>query len=146
MTAEVEGILKFNNDIRDEMLARNLGKYSQIDFKLKPAIGEYYEIDDYRPLKDAKDGKDMLSFTHDGKSDYSKEIKRKYFSFGEEEPYYVRQLTYGELNPWISFQQGNYIKYIDEVFGKDEVMRHVDYVNQQGHESQPHPCPYIILK
>ena len=129
MTAEVEGILKFNNDIRDEMLARNLGKYSQIDFKLEPAIGEYYEIDDYRPLKDAKDGKDMLSFTHDGKSDYSKEIKRKYFSFGEEEPYYVRQLTYSELNPWISFQQGNYIKYIDEVFGKDEVMRHVDYVN-----------------
>lgn len=129
MIAEVEGVLTFNNETRDKMLKRNIGKYSQWNFALNPAIGEYYDIDYNRSLKDLKDGKSLLSYTHDGKSEYSEEIQRKFFSFGEGEEYYVRPLTYGELNPWISFQKGNYIQYIDEVFGKDDVMRHVDYVN-----------------
>lgn len=129
MTATVDGVLEHNKQIRDNMLKYNIGKYSQWPFALKPAIGEYYDIDYNRQLSDLKDGKDLLSFTHDGKSTYSEEIKRKFFSLKEEEPYFVRPLTYGELNPWIEFQNGSYVQYIDEVFGKDDVMRHIDYVN-----------------
>lgn len=129
MTATVDGVLEHNKQIRDNMLKYNIGKYSQWPFALKPAIGEYYDMDYNRQLSDLKDGKDLLSFTHDGESTYSEEIKRKFFSSKEEEPYFVRPLTYGELNPWIEFQNGSYIQYIDEVFGKDDVMRHVDYVN-----------------
>ena len=129
MTATVDGVLEHNKQIRDNMLKHNIGKYSQWPFALKPAIGEYYDIDYNRQLSDLKDGKDLLSFTHDGKSTYSEEIKRKFFSSREEEPYFVRPLTYGELNPWIEFQNGSYIQYIDDVFGKDDVMRHVDYIN-----------------
>ena len=188
---EVEGVLVFNNKTRDEMLKRNIGKYSQWKYGLNPAIGEYYDIDYNRELKDLKDGKSLEDFTHDGKSEYSDDIDRKYFSsgnkekdaytardltpgeynpwpafqsgnylsyiehggrtlegfthdgkteysdtikkkyfqFGEGESYSYRPLSYSELNPWTAFQQGTYIQYIDEVFGKDEVMTHVDYVN-----------------
>ena len=129
MTATVDGVLEHNKQIRDNMLKYNIGKYSQWPFALKPAIGEYYDMDYNRRLSDLKYGKDLLSFTHDGESTYSEEIKRKFFSSKEEEPYFVRPLTYGELNPWIEFQNGSYIQYIDEIFGKDDVMRHVDYVN-----------------
>ena len=129
MTATVDGVLEHNKQIRDNMLKYNIGKYSQWPFALKPAIGEYYDMDYNRRLSDLKYGKDLLSFTHDGESTYSEEIKRKFFSSKEEEPYFVRPLTYGELNPWIEFQNGSYIQYIDDVFGKDDVMRHVDYVN-----------------
>ena len=128
---EVEGVLHFNNVTRDEMLKRNLGKYSQWKETLHPAIGEYYDIDYDRQLKDSTDGKGLFVYTHDGKSDYSKDIERKYFQFGEgsDENYSYRPLTYGELNPWISFQHGTYTQYLDEIFGKDIVMRHVDYIN-----------------
>lgn len=188
---EVEGVLVFNNKTRDEMLKRNIGKYSQWKYGLNPAIGEYYDIDYNRELKDLKDGKSLEDFTHDGKSEYSDDInrkyfssgnkekdvytardltpgeynpwpafqggnylsyiehggktledfthdgkteysdtiKRKYFQFGEGDSYSYRPLNYSELNPWTAFQQGTYIQYIDEVFGKDEVMTHVDYVN-----------------
>lgn len=129
MTATVDGVLEHNKQIRDNMLKYNIGKYSQWPFALKPAIGEYYDMDYNRRLSDLKYGKDLLSFTHDGESTYSEEIKRKFFSSKEEEPYFVRPLTYGELNPWIEFQNGSYIQYIDDVFGKDDVMRHVDYIN-----------------
>ena len=129
MTATVDGVLEHNKQIRDNMLKYNIGKYSQWPFALKPAIGEYYDMDYNRQLSDLKDGKDLLSFTHDGKSTYSEEIKKKFFSSIEEETYFVRPLTYGELNPWIEFQNGSYIQYIDDVFGKDDVMRHVDYIN-----------------
>ena len=41
---EAEGVLHFNNVTRDEMLKRNLGKYSQWKETLHPAIGEYYDM------------------------------------------------------------------------------------------------------
>lgn len=129
--ATVDGVLKHNTAIRDKMLAHNIGKYSQWTEELVPAIGEVYDIDYNRQLKDLKDGKNLVEFTHDGENNLSQDIERKYFSFGkkEKELYSVRDLTPGEYDPWIEFQQGSYLQYIDDVLGKDVVMRHVDYIN-----------------
>ena len=131
MTEKVKSILEFNNDIRDEMLKRNIGKYSQYDGIMNPAIGEYYRIDYDRQLKDLKGGKNLLEFTQDEKSDYSIDINRKYFANGKREKdiYNTRDYSIGEYNPFVSFQSGSYIQYIDEVLGTDEVMRHVNYIN-----------------
>ncbi len=123
------GLLEFSNDIRDNMLKMNVGKYSQWKKELFPAIGEYYDIDYNRKRIDQMSGKSIFEYTNDGKSDYSKEIERRNFQFGERETYSVRPLLYEELNPWLSFQGGSYIQYIDDVLGKDFVMRHVDYIN-----------------
>ena len=130
---KVEGVLIFNNETRNEMLRKNLGKYSQWHGQLNPAIGEAYDIPEYNPLSSSTDDKGLFAFTHDNKTDYSKFINSRYFVKGRDKDYYEEKydenvLLPQQIQPWTEDRQ-DYIQYIDEVLGADAVIQQAQYIN-----------------
>lgn len=127
---EVIGLLEYNTDTRNEQLRRNIGKYSQYKETLSPAIGEPIVVDYNRQLKDLKDGKSLLEYTHNESDTYGRYINDRYFAFGEDKDVvgFDDHILREDLMKWRG-KYPNYISYLDEVLGEDIYSRHVRYVN-----------------
>lgn len=111
------GLLKYNQEIRNRMLQRNLGKYAMIDNNLAHPIGEAYEIGEITYPKDLKNGKDLLSFTFDEDSIYGKERRRGV----EDADGRIEVYSVTPSDPYMSLKWGgrydNYVKYVSDVYG-----------------------------
>lgn len=78
----VEGVLEYNSKTRDDMLKRNIGKYSQYQILMSPAIGEVYNIDYNRPFNSITNGLSLLDYTSDENGLYGSMIRSIYFPEG----------------------------------------------------------------
>ncbi len=127
--AHVTGVLNKNNEIRNEHLNRNIGKYSQWKNELNPAIGEVYMIDYQRPFYSITNGESLLDYTHNVNSVYSNMINSIYFPKNrEKEIIGFETLSPDKVQSWAG-KYVNYVTYMDEVFGEDVYSRHVRYIN-----------------
>lgn len=115
--ARVNSVLTKNDAVRNEMLHRNKGKYSQYDEVLSPAIGEAYEMRDLFNINNPSSGKSLSTYTYDGTSDYSNGIL---FKYGLTE----KNVQYSEdLNPIYKNRFSSNITYTDyhsNVYGDDD--------------------------
>jgi hypothetical protein len=115
INAKVIGVLKYNNEIREKLLKRNIGMYSQSN--LHEGIGyisNLYSLESSKPLSLGEDG--LLGYTHVFKSDYQSDINKKY-DIGDNVAYY----QHGSL-PDTNFLKWNgkytdYTEYINNVIG-----------------------------
>lgn len=115
---ETTGVLKYNIETRNEMLRKNLGKYSQIDAVLSPAIGEAYQKRNLA-LRNQTDGKSILDYTHDEESSYSQNISHHYFgNTSEIDVYDVLTPTNDKLQKW-GGKYENYLQHVSQVYGKE---------------------------
>lgn len=115
-TKKVESVLFKNKDVRNEMLSRNMGKYSQYDEPLDPPIGVPYNIRNFINTHSSTDGKGLTRFTYDGSSEYSREILHKYGLLGgyrqySEDETFVPHNRYGTDNI-------TYFDYVSNVYGE----------------------------
>lgn len=118
--AYVIGVLKYNNDIRNSILNKNIGKYSLYKDPLTPSIGEYYDV--YQ-----KEDKYFSPIAPNGLLDYTINPSSKLGSVLNEK--YGRQYDnieyFDVLNPNPSMMHRwndkyeNYIKYISETYGHE---------------------------
>lgn len=118
--AYVIGVLKYNNDIRNSILNKNIGKYSLYKDPLTPSIGEYYDV--YQ-----KEDKYFSPIASNGLLDYTINPSSKLGSVLNEK--YGRQYDnieyFNVLNPNPSMMHRwndkyeNYIKYISETYGHE---------------------------
>lgn len=113
--AKVIGVLKYNNDIRKNLLNKNIGIYPQ--YKKEENIGyisNVYLSESNKPLSLDENG--LLGYTHTLKSDYQTYINQKY-DIGD----YIRHYQHGTLPDINNLKwKGNYedyTQYIDKVFG-----------------------------
>lgn len=109
------GVLKYNNEIRKQLLSRNIGKYSLINFDEGIGyISNVYSLESRKPFSFEKEG--LLGYTHIYKSDYQNSINAKY-DIGELIQYY----KHGTLPDYNYIKWGglynDYTEYIDEVYG-----------------------------
>lgn len=115
---ETTGVLKYNIETRNNMLRKNLGKYSQIDAVLSPAIGEAYQKRSLT-LRSQTDGKSILDYTHDEESSYSQNINHRYFgNTSEIDVYDVLTPTNDKLQKW-GGKYENYLQHVSQVYGKE---------------------------
>ena len=108
------GVLKYNTNIRNEILKRNIGKYQMYEETLIPAIGEYYDIYNrennlYTPIGEGG----IYAYTNDNNTEYSKELNKKYYRDPDNiESYEIINPSPHLLAKW----GGKYENYIDHVF------------------------------
>lgn len=115
---QVLGVLRYNNEIRNKMLSKNEGKYSQFDGLLSPAIGEAYQQRELYPHS-LTSRKSLLDYTHDGESQYSENICHRNFSDIEERDVFsILSPTNEELQRW-GGKYENYLQYISDTYGKE---------------------------
>lgn len=115
ISAKVIGVLKYNNDIRDRLLKRNIGSYEMVE---KPNgigyISNLYSLETSKPLSLGEEG--LLGYTHVLKSSYQEKINQRY-GIGDFISYY-RTGSLPETNNWKwKGLYEDYTKYIDETFG-----------------------------
>lgn len=118
--AKVVGVLKRNNEIRNQVLSKNVGKYAMYDNVLNPAIGEYYDIDSrpdnyVRPIGEGG----LLKYTTSNNSELGKELNDRYFR--NEDELDVFNITNPDpitLARW-GGKYDNYIKYVADTYGKE---------------------------
>lgn len=116
INAKVIGVLKYNNNIREELLKRNIGIYTPSN--LNEGIGyisNLYSFESRKPLSLGEDG--LLGHTHIYQSDYQKHINLKY-GIGDTITYYQHgSLPDGNFTRW----NGKYNNYIDYVSNSLEI-------------------------
>lgn len=126
---KVTGVLVKNIATRNEHLIRNLGKYSQYNIPLTPAIGEVIDIDYNKELYDIKDGRSLLEYTHEGNKVYDTMITDMYFSGNrDKEVIGFDTPTIDKVQRWAG-QYSDYITYLDEILGDDIHSRHIQFIN-----------------
>lgn len=114
------GILKYNTDIRNEILKRNIGKYEMYEETLVPAIGEYYDIysrenNRYTPIGEGG----LYAYTNGDISEFSKNHNKKYYrDIDNIESYEVINPSPQLLANW-GGKYENYIDYIFNTYGKE---------------------------
>lgn len=116
INAKVIGVLKYNNNIREELLKRNIGIYTPSN--LNEGIGyisNLYSFESRKPLSLGEDG--LLGHTHTYQSDYQKHINLKY-GIGDTITYYQHgSLPDSNFSRW----NGKYDNYIDYVSNSLEI-------------------------
>lgn len=115
ISAKVIGVLKYNNDIRERLLKRNIGSYEMVE---QPDgigyISNLYSLETSKPLSLGEEG--LLGYTHVLKSSYQEKINQRY-GIGDFISYY-RTGSLPETNNWKwKGLYEDYTKYIDETFG-----------------------------
>lgn len=141
--SKVPGVLKANEDTREEMLRRIYWKDRQY-LQYAAGLTDYVDIKD-RSVSPLTEGKPLVEFTHDGKSDFSEDINRKYNTFIEN-VYEVKPLE-GELHMW----EGDYFKNFDERNKLSEVadfkfaqgMTFMNYANHDRHVTEKYLTPAL---
>ena len=114
-TVKVNGVLINNTEIRNSLLSMNRGKYHMYDEVLSPAIGEYYEMRDFKSPRPITGDKSLSEYTYDRSGDYGKSIIERY-----------------RISDWLKSQYGvtenrkinlydngsnSYLNYVDTVYG-----------------------------
>ena len=115
------GILKKNQDLRNTILKRNIGRYEKYNQVMTPAIGEveniYYNEDKLPTVVG-----DLLQYTH-GYDSAQTELRRTLDKrYGDIFKYYyqTKSTIPGESLPWKG-KYTNYIDYMSEVYGLEDV-------------------------
>lgn len=113
------GILKKNQDLRNTILRRNIGRYEKYDQVMTPAIGEveniYYNEDKLPTVVG-----DLLQYTH-GYDSAQTELRRTLDKrYGNIFNYYyqTKPTLDGDSLPWRG-KYTNYIDHVSEVYGID---------------------------
>ena len=115
INAKVIGVLKYNNDIRENLLKRNIGKYKNSN--LNEGIGyisNFYSLESSKPISLGEEG--LLGYTHITESDFQGNINQKY-NFGDSIQYYQHGSLPDKNSIKWNGNYNNYTDYIDEVFG-----------------------------
>lgn len=115
ISAKVIGVLKYNNNIREKLLRRNIGIYNQV--KSEEGIGyisDLFSNESNKPFSLGEDG--LFGYTHINQSDYQEKINQKY-DLGSIISYYKSGNLPNDINlNWKGLYR-DYTKYIDEVYG-----------------------------
>lgn len=115
ISAKVIGILKYNNEIREKLLKRNIGLYSPSN--VNEGIGyisNLYSLESSKPLSLREEG--LLGYTHIFQSDYQSAINKKY-NIGDTVSYYQHgSLPDSNSLKW-NGRYDDYTEYIDKVVG-----------------------------
>jgi hypothetical protein len=139
--AKVPGVLKVNEDTREEMMRRIYWKDRQY-LQYGSGLAEYVTIKD-RSVSPITGGKSLVDFTHDGKSDYSKSIDRKYKLY-EDEAYEVEPLG-EDLQMWegdylINFTERNKLSEVGDLMYA-QGMTFMNYANSDRHVKEKYLTP-----
>jgi outer membrane protein OmpA-like peptidoglycan-associated protein len=113
------GILKKNQDLRNTILKRNIGRYEKYDQVMTPAIGEVENIY-YNENRLPTVVGDLLQYTH-GYDSAQTELRRTLDKrYGNIFNYYyqTRPTLDGDSLPWRG-KYTNYIDHVSEVYGID---------------------------
>ena len=84
------GVLRYNDDIRNELLMMHGDRYKMYTDTFQHAIGDTADITT-RDVSSMTDGESLYDYTHSGNSDYSQEINRRISGTR------VRRLLYEQL-------------------------------------------------
>ena len=113
--AKVIGVLKGNNEIRRDLLSRNLGMYPM--YPLDEGIGyiaPLYSDSIGKPLSLGEDG--LLGYTHSRSNEYSKTINGRY-GIGETYFYYAGGSRPSNNSQRWGGRYDDYAKYIEDTYG-----------------------------
>lgn len=111
------GILKKNQELRNIILKRNIGRYEKYDQYMNPAIGEVEDIY-YNESKLPTVVGDLLQYTHgydEAKTDLRKELDGRYGDIFKYY-YYTKPMFNGDAMSWKG-KYTNYVDYMAEVHG-----------------------------
>ena len=116
-----DSILIKNTNTRNENLLNNKGKYRAYGKDLGLIVGESYNV--YGNEKNSSNKSqhlDILRYTHNGKTDFSKDIHENYGVNGETLKYYVGNNVKPSytVNNYDGFS--DYISYIWDIYGQEE--------------------------
>ena len=137
VATKVIGVLKYNNEIREKLLKRNIGKYEFAD--ISEGIGyipDFYALENSKPFSLEKEG--LLGHTHLVHSTYQNYIKTKYdFNNGIE--YYtlnsLKDYNFlkwgGEFDNYIYYINNIHLTNIDDNINSKLISNNNDYLNNQ---------------
>ena len=117
----VNGVLKDNTEERNKTLRRNKGKYNGYNQQLNTIVGKDYHVysNEKNPVIQGQH-EDILRYTHNGNTDFSKNIHEKYGVDKETLKYY----SHKEIKPSYKVNDydgyGDYISYMWDVYGMEE--------------------------
>ena len=137
VATKVIGVLKYNNEIREKLLKRNIGKYEFAD--ISEGIGyipDFYALENSKPFSLEKEG--LLGHTHLVHSTYQNYIKTKYdFNNGIE--YYtlnsLKDYNFlkwgGEFDNYIYYINNIHLTNIDDNINSKLISNNNEYLNNQ---------------
>ena len=137
VATKVIGVLKYNNEIREKLLKRNIGKYELAD--ISEGIGyipDFYALENSKPFSLGKEG--LLGHTHLVHSTYQNYIKTKYdFNNGIE--YYtldsLKDYNFlkwgGEFDNYIYYINNIHLTNIDDNINSKLISNNNEYLNNQ---------------
>ena len=115
INAKVIGVLNKNNNIRKELLGRNIGLYPLSSSEEGIGyISNVYSNLTRKPL--SFDEKGLLGFTHINESEFQKQIRIKY-DINETSEYYSENSLPDDIHLKWHGKYDNYTEYIDQVYG-----------------------------
>lgn len=115
INAKVIGILNKNNNIRKELLERNIGLYPLSSSEEGIGyISNFYSNLSRKPL--SFDEKGLLGFTHLNESEFQKQIRTKY-DIDESSEYYSENSLPNDSHLKWHGKYDNYTDYINQVYG-----------------------------
>ena len=115
INAKVIGVLNKNNNIRKELLGRNIGLYPLSSSEEGIGyISNVYSNLTRKPL--SFDEKGLLGFTHINESEFQKQIRIKY-NIDETSEYYSENSLPDDIHLKWHGKYDNYTEYIDQVYG-----------------------------
>lgn len=100
---QVKGVLKYNNETREQMLRRIYWKDEEY-VKYATGVGEYRNIDT-KEISPVTEGKGLYAYTQEETGKFGHEINRKYIPKVEKENYESRPYE-NDLHKW----DGNYVE------------------------------------
>ena len=115
ISAKVIGVLRYNNNIREKLLNRNIGIYPPVNStETIGRISNLYSYEQNKPFSFGEEG--LFNYTHINESDYQKEINQKY-DIGDYVNYYNSNfLPNSRFFKW-GGKFNDYTEYIDETIG-----------------------------
>lgn len=112
------GVLRYNDDIRNELLMRHGDRYKMYTDTFQHAIGDTADITT-RDVSSMTDGESLYDYTHSGNSDYSQEINRKNFRNASEKIVYSQTTPRNHQMMRWNGEYDDYRDYTDYLFGID---------------------------
>ena len=112
------GVLRYNDDIRNELLMMHGDRYKMYTDTFQHAIGDTADITT-RDVSSMTDGESLYDYTHSGNSDYSQEINRKNFRNASEKIVYSQTTPRNHQMMRWNGEYDDYRYYTDYLFGID---------------------------
>ena len=112
------GVLRYNDDIRNELLMMHGDRYKMYTDTFQHAIGDTADITT-RDVSSMTDGESLYDYTHSGNSDYSQEINRKNFRNVSEKIVYSQTTPRNHQMMRWNGEYDDYRDYTDYLFGID---------------------------